>query len=184
MQHDAPAFDPVILPDAAPALCDEFHDRVQTQRVDVESWIRAATSQGNTLAQQWASLDTLKRWLDAFRPMPRAVAEELQKFYTVSLTHHSNAIEGHRSARLLMKLCLLRAGYPITVSDNARRADGIEALVYGQNNRDDASRLTEIVAGACRASFIASLRLLATAGESRGSGGAFSRALLARQVGE
>ena len=304
------------------ALYDEFQERVQSQRADVGSWIAAVAPGGETLAEQLASLDILKSWLDAFRPLPRAVVEELGKFYTVSLTYHSNAIEGNtltqsetemvlsqgvtvggktlvehlevighrdameymealsklstpigereikdlhslilrpvdqatghneagayrtldvraagtghtypphyqvrelmegfaawlqsdqakslhpveyaseahfrfvsihpfrdgngRSARLLMNLCLLRSGYPITVIDNAQRANYIEALVYGQGQEGDASRLTGIVAQACRASFIEYLRLLSTAGESRGSGGAFYRALLARQVG-
>lgn len=82
-----------------------------------------------------------------------------------------------RAGRLLMNLCLLRAGYPITVITNARRAEYIDALTYGQSH-NDASRLMRLVAGACRESFVEYLRLPATAGESRGSGGAFYREVL------
>jgi hypothetical protein len=121
-----PISDPETL-----ALYDEFQNQVRAQRVDVGSRIESALSQGETLADQLAALDTLKTWLDSFRPLPAAVLEELQKFYRVSLTYNSNAIEGNtltqqahfrfvsihpfrdgngRTARLLMNLCLLRAG--------------------------------------------------------------------------
>ena len=36
-----------------------------------------------------------KGWLDAFRPLPADVAEELRHRYEARLTHHSTAIEGN-----------------------------------------------------------------------------------------
>ncbi len=84
-----------------------------------------------------------------------------------------------RTARLLMNLCLLRAGYPIAVISNARRAAYIEALIYGQTRGNDARRLTALVAQACRESLVETLRLLATAGDNRGRNAEFYRALLA-----
>jgi Fic family protein len=321
-----PISDPKTL-----ALYDEFQNEVRAQRVDVGRRIEAAIPQGETLAEQLGALDTLKTWLDSFRPLPATVVEELQKFYTVSLTYNSNAIEGNtltqseteivlsqgvtvggktlvehlevighrdamaymeelaafgsplgerevkdlhslimrpvdqatghheaglyrsldvraagtgtiypahyqlselmnefgtwlsseaarklhpvelasqahfrfvsihpfrdgngRTARLLMNLCLLRAGYPITVITNARRAQYIEALVLGQsqsqlNNSSgevtswgNPSQLTILMVQACRESFVEYLRMLSTAGESRGRGGAFYQALLQR----
>lgn len=303
-------FDPV-------ALYDEFQAQLRAQGATVESWIDSALPVSETLDEQLATLSTLKSWLDSFRPLPPAVVEELHKFYQVSLTYHSNAIEGNtltqsetemvlsqgitvggktlvehlevighrdamdymeelansgsplgereikdlhalimrpidqvtghneagryrtldvraagtnhvypphyqlvdlmsefaswlqsdemkqlhpvsyaseahfrfvsihpfrdgngRTARLLMNLCLLRAGYPITVITNARRAQYIEALVYGQNNSGDGSLLIHLVAKACRESFVEYLRLLATAGDSRGRGGLFYKDIL------
>jgi Fic family protein len=87
-----------------------------------------------------------------------------------------------RAGRLLMNLLLLRAGYPIAVITNARRAEYIEALVYGQGlageDTEKASRLTALVAQACRESLLVNLALLSTAGGSRGRGAAFYRAVL------
>jgi Fic family protein len=82
-----------------------------------------------------------------------------------------------RTGRLLMNLCLLRAGLPIAVIDNARRAEYIEALVYGQSHDDDSGPLTLLVCDAARASLVEYLRVLSTAGDSRGRGAEFYRAL-------
>jgi Fic family protein len=46
----------------------------------------------NEILQQ---LDTLKGWLDSFRPLPPAVVAELKHLYDVRFTYHSNAIEGN-----------------------------------------------------------------------------------------
>lgn len=40
-------------------------------------------------------LTRAKGWLDAFRPLPADVAEELRHRYEVRLTYHSTAIEGN-----------------------------------------------------------------------------------------
>ena len=324
MKQDAPDSTQATLPvapDVAETLYDEFQTLVRGGG-GVAALIEAALPDGDPFAQ----LATLKSWLDAFRPLPPAIVEELRNFYTVSLTYHSNAIEGNtltqnetemvlsqgvtvggktlvehlevighrdamaymeelarletpigereikdlhslilgpvdgttghseagryrtldvraagtghiypahyrvpelmsafatwlnapaaralapveyasrahfrfvsihpfrdgngRAGRLLMNLCLLRAGYPITVITNAQRADYINALIAGQSQPrqegadaagSEASGLTEIIAGACRASFEEYLRLLATAGDSRGRGSAFYRAVL------
>lgn len=261
-----------------------------------------------TLREALLQLDTLKNWLDGFRPFPAAVVSELKKLYDVRFTYHSNAIEGNtltqsetemvlekgitvggkslkehlevighkdaidyieelakeetpiterevrdihnlimrandpeeagryrtidvraagtehiypphfrlpelmaefsgwtvsesakslhpveyaselhyrfvtihpfrdgngRTARLLMNLFLLRNGFPVAVITNERRKDYIDALVYGQANENDTSRLTSLVADAARESLTEYLRVLSTASESRGSGAAF-----------
>lgn len=304
-------------------LYDEFQLRVRSQRADVGVWIRDALPVAEGLPGQLAVLDLLKSWLDAFRPLPAVVVDEMRHYYTVSLTYNSNAIEGNtltqnetemvlsrgitiagkllvehlevighrdamgymeelaaqdsslgereikdlhslilrpvvqisgkqeggvyrtvdvraagtghvyppsyqllelmtgfanwlqsddarrlhpvefasevhfrfvsihpfldgngRTARLLMNLCLLRAGYPIAVITNARRAEYINALIYGQDQMKenspwgDANRLTALVAEACEESLIDYLRMLATAGESRGAGEKFYRDVL------
>ena len=42
-----------------------------------------------------AELSSLKAWLQAMRPLPADVTEELSHRYEVALTHHSTAIEGN-----------------------------------------------------------------------------------------
>lgn len=303
----------------APALYDAFVEAARRGISEPASLIEAALPEGEGIA----ALDTLKSWLDSFRPLPPAVVAELKQLYTVRLTYHSNAIEGNtltqhetemvlshgitiggktlvehlevighrdameymeelaagstpvgeweiknlhslilrpvdqtsgqneagryrnldvraagtehvypphyqvpalmaefaawiaspaaqslhpiefasqthyrlvsihpfrdgngRAGRLLMNLFLVRAGYPIAVITNARRAIYIEALVYGQNHADDSSALTALVAQACRESLVETLALLSTAGDSRGRGVPFYRALFPLQQNE
>ncbi|WP_242032960.1 Fic family protein [Oscillatoria sp. FACHB-1406] len=78
-----------------------------------------------------------------------------------------------RTARLLMNLLLIRAGYPIVVIDNQVRNDYINALAYGQQNQDDLSQLYDLVFEAAIASLVEVLRVLVTARSSRGKGQAF-----------
>lgn len=78
-----------------------------------------------------------------------------------------------RTARLLMNLLLIRAGYPIVVINNQIRNDYINALVYGQQNQDDLSQLYDLVFDATIASLVEVLRLLVTASSSREKGQAF-----------
>ena len=86
-----------------------------------------------------------------------------------------------RTARLLMNLLLLQQGYPVAVITKERREEYIEALVYGQSHQDDTEPLTYLVAEACRVSFVEHLRILSTAGESRGHGMLFYAEMLASQ---
>jgi Fic family protein len=78
-----------------------------------------------------------------------------------------------RTARLLMNLLLIRAGYPIVVISNQIRNDYINALAYGQQNQDDLSQLYNLIFDATIASLVEVLRLLVTASSSRGKGKAF-----------
>ncbi|MEG4032459.1 Fic family protein [Microcoleus sp. S36b_A4] len=78
-----------------------------------------------------------------------------------------------RTARLLMNLLLIRAGYPIVVINNQVRNNYINALAYGQQNQDDLSQLYDLVFEAAIASLVEVLRLLVTASSSRGKGEAF-----------
>jgi len=78
-----------------------------------------------------------------------------------------------RSARLLMNLLLIRAGYPIAVINNQIRNDYINALAYGQQNQDDLSQLFALIFDATISSLVEVLRLLVTASSSRGKGQAF-----------
>ena len=84
-----------------------------------------------------------------------------------------------RTARLLMNLLLLRAGYPIVIISNQQRNDYIDAVVYGQSDRDDASLLLDLVLDATKSSLIETLRLIATAADSRGKGKPFYEEMLA-----
>lgn len=83
-----------------------------------------------------------------------------------------------RTARLLMNLFLLRAGYPITVITNDGRQAYIDALVHAQDNSDDTELLTTLVADACRESLIETLRILSTAESSQGKGLPFYQDML------
>lgn len=78
-----------------------------------------------------------------------------------------------RTARLLMNLLLLRAGYPIVVIDNQIRKDYIDALAYGQHNQDDLSPLFDLVYDATIRSLVGFLRVLVTAGASQHKGQTF-----------
>lgn len=48
-----------------------------------------------TLHQTLAQLETLKGWMDSFRPFPASVVAELKHLYNVRFTYHSNALEGN-----------------------------------------------------------------------------------------
>ena len=75
-----------------------------------------------------------------------------------------------RTARLLMNLLLIRAGYPIVVINNQIRNDYINALAYGQQNQNDLSRLFDLVCDAVISSLVETLRLVVTASSSREKG--------------
>ncbi len=78
-----------------------------------------------------------------------------------------------RTARLLMNLLLIRAGYPIVVIDNQIRNDYINALAYGQQNQDNLSQLFELVCDAAIRSLVEVLSLLVTATSSIENGQGF-----------
>lgn len=78
-----------------------------------------------------------------------------------------------RTARLLMNLLLIRAGYPIVVIHNQIRNDYINALAYGQQNQDDLGQLFDLIFDAAITSLVETLRLLVTATSSREKGQGF-----------
>lgn len=78
-----------------------------------------------------------------------------------------------RTARLLMNLLLIRAGYPIVVIHNQIRNNYINALAYGQQNQDNLGQLFDLVCDAALTSLMETLRLLVTATSSREKGQGF-----------
>ena len=78
-----------------------------------------------------------------------------------------------RTARLLMNLLLIRAGYPIVVIDNQIRNDYINAIAYGQQNQDDLTQLFILINEATIASLVETLSLLVTATDSQTKGQIF-----------
>jgi Fic family protein len=84
-----------------------------------------------------------------------------------------------RTARLLMNLLLLRAGYPIVIISNSVRKDYIDAIIHGQRNQNDISQLLTLVLNATKSSLIETLRLVATAADSRGKGMPFYEEMIA-----
>ncbi len=73
-----------------------------------------------------------------------------------------------RTARLLMNLVLLRAGFPVVVISNSKRSSYIDALVHAQENNDNTDKLLSMVESGCVDSLIDYLSVLATAGSSKG----------------
>ncbi len=78
-----------------------------------------------------------------------------------------------RTARLIMNLLLIRAGYPIVIIDNQKRNEYINAIAYGQKNQDDLTQLLSLIFDATIASMIETLRLLVTASDSKDKGQVF-----------
>jgi Fic family protein len=83
-----------------------------------------------------------------------------------------------RTARLLMNLLLIRAGYPIVVIHNRVRNDYINALAYGQQHQDDLSQLMDLIFDETIASLVELLGLLATAQSSADKGQPFYQAMI------
>jgi Fic family protein len=83
-----------------------------------------------------------------------------------------------RTARLLMNLLLIRAGYPIAVINNQIRNDYINALAHAQQNQDDLGQLFELVYDAVISSLVETLRLLVTAKSNREKGQKFYQEIM------
>lgn len=116
-------------------------------------------------------------WLNSIEAKPlHPIAYAAEAHYRFVSIHPFRDGNG-RVGRLLMNLILLKHGYPIAVITNERRKLYIDALVYAQENNDDANRLLELVADASRESLIEYLRILSTAEESKEKGAPFYREL-------
>ncbi|HYE73261.1 MAG TPA: Fic family protein [Blastocatellia bacterium] len=115
-------------------------------------------------------MDEFSRWLEspnakALHPIGYA-SEAHYRFVAIHPFRDGNG----RTGRLLMNLILLRFSFPVAVITNERRKEYIDALVYGQTNNNDTSKLTSLVADASRDSLVEYLRVLSTAAESKGKG--------------
>lgn len=84
-----------------------------------------------------------------------------------------------RTARLLMNLLLLRAGYPIVVISNQVRAAYIDAIAAAQQEGAGIDPLLNLIVDAAQDSLIETLQILATASDSRGRGLPFYEEMLA-----
>jgi len=118
---------------------------------------------------EWLNSETAKR----LHPVEYAT-EAHYRFVSIHPFRDGNG----RVGRLLMNLILLKHGYPIAVITNQRRKQYIDALVYAQENNDDASSLLELFADASRESLIEYLQMLSTAEESKGNEMPFYREML------
>ena len=78
-----------------------------------------------------------------------------------------------RTARLIMNLLLMRAGYPIVIISNQIRNEYINEIAFAQQNQDDLSQLLNLVVNATKNSLIETLRLLVTATENKDKGQEF-----------
>ncbi len=78
------------------------------------------------------SLNQLKTWLDAFRPLPTTVVAELRQRYLVRFTYHSNALEGNTLTQSETEL-VLTTGITIggkTLEEHLEAIGHQEAIVY------------------------------------------------------
>ena len=114
-------------------------------------------------------------------------SEEALKLHPVkyAATAHYRFVSIHpfrdgngRTARLLMNLLLIRAGYPIVIINNQIRNDYINALAYGQQDQDDLTQLLALVYDATISSLVETLRLLATAADSKDKGEEFYQEMI------
>ena len=114
-------------------------------------------------------------------------SEEALKLHPVeyAATAHYRFVSIHpfrdgngRTARLLMNLLLIRAGYPIVIINNQIRNDYINALAYGQQNQDDLTQLLALVYDATISSLVETLRLIATAADNKDKGESFYREMI------
>jgi Fic family protein len=69
----------------------------------VQRWVQG---QAMSSSENLQTLDRLKAWLDAFRPLPAAVVQELRQRYRVRFTYHSNALEGNTLSQSETELVL------------------------------------------------------------------------------
>ncbi|WP_416668598.1 Fic family protein [Egbenema bharatensis] len=67
------------------------HHRIWQVEDTLWQWLAAHSMPSNDLQ----SINQLKTWLDAFRPLPATVVAELRQRYRVRFTYHSNALEGN-----------------------------------------------------------------------------------------
>lgn len=84
------------------AICHQAYDdfmamlvRLYPQRLGEILDRHLAFSPATNLSEKLQLVDTLKSWLDSFRPLSPTVVAELKKLYEVRFTYHSNAIEGN-----------------------------------------------------------------------------------------
>lgn len=71
----------------------------------LRQWLK---TQPMTTPDDLQTLDRLKTWLDAFRPLPAAVVQELRQRYQVRYTYHSNALEGNTLTQSETELVLTK----------------------------------------------------------------------------
>lgn len=91
------------------------------------------------------SIEQLKTWLDAFRPLPPSVVQELQQRYQVRFTYHSNALEGNTLTQSETELVLTK-GITIggkTLQEHLEVIGHAEAIDYVEMLAQQTTRLAE-----------------------------------------
>ncbi|WP_220347584.1 Fic family protein [Thalassotalea euphylliae] len=86
------------VPEKTEALYQGFINMLVEGKVsDVSDLITQILNKRNNmdLSEKISQVDTLKKWLDSFRPLSYEIVEELKKQYDVKFTYNSNAIEGN-----------------------------------------------------------------------------------------
>lgn len=121
------------------------------------------------------------QWLQAsgnLHPVDRAARAHLE-FVAIHPFSDGNG----RTARLLMNLLLLRAGYPIAIIANTQREAYIDAIVLHQTG-GESEAFTRLVARSVQETLIESIAVASTALECRDRGAAFYDWVLTKIDGE
>jgi Fic family protein len=121
------------------------------------------------------------QWLQAsnnLHPIERAAQAHLE-FVAI----HPFADGNGRTARLLMNLLLLRAGYSIAIIANTQRQAYIDAIVLHQTG-GESEAFTRLVAQSVQETMIESLAVASTALECRDRGAAFYDWVATKIIGE
>ena len=92
-------------------------------------WLTARPMPSNEILQ---TIQQLKTWLDAFRPLPPVVVSELRQRYRVRFTYHSNALEGNTLTQSETEL-VLTTGITIggkTLQEHLEAVGHADAIAY------------------------------------------------------
>lgn len=118
------------------------HNRIHNVEDVLWQWITAHPMPANEPLQQ---IDQLKTWLDAFRPLPPTVVNELRQRYQVRFTYHSNALEGNTLTQSETEL-VLTTGITIggkTLQEHLEVIGHGDAIAYIETLAQQTTRLGE-----------------------------------------
>ena len=97
------------------------------------------------LDEKRARVDTLKRWLDSFRPLPPAVIFTIKRLYDVLYTYNSNAIEGNTLSISETEL-VVSHGITVggkTIAEHLEIIGHQEAIQYVESSAKESTSISE-----------------------------------------
>jgi len=105
------------------------HHRIWNGEALLWQWL---TTYSMSSENQLHTIQTLKDWLDAFRPLPSTVVREWRQRYQVRFTYHSNALEGNTLTQSETEL-VLTTGITVggkTLQEHLEVVGHAEAIAY------------------------------------------------------